>query len=90
MLHESWRAGVRKYVTLIGGCSYPAHAASPIREVELWNGYPQPESAPYSLAKRMDVVMADAYAGSTASMPWSWCRVISTARMTTSISRTLT
>ena len=61
MLHEAHQAGVRKYVTLIGGCSYPAHAPSPIREEELWNGYPQAESAPYSLAKRMDVVMAGAY-----------------------------
>jgi GDP-L-fucose synthase len=61
VLHEAQQAGVKKYVTLIGGCSYPAHAPSPIREEELWNGYPQPESAPYSLAKRMDVVMAGAY-----------------------------
>jgi GDP-L-fucose synthase len=61
MLHESWKAGVSKYVTLIGGCSYPAHAPSPIHEDELWNGYPQAESAPYSLAKRMSVVQAEAY-----------------------------
>ncbi len=61
VLHEAYQAGVRRYVTLIGGCSYPAHAPSPIREEELWNGYPQAESAPYSLAKRMDVVMAGAY-----------------------------
>lgn len=61
LLHESWRAGVRKYVTLIGGCSYPARAPSPIAETELWNGYPQPESAPYALAKRMSVVLAQAY-----------------------------
>jgi GDP-L-fucose synthase len=61
VLHEAHHAGVIKYVTLIGGCSYPAHAPSPIREEELWNGYPQAESAPYSLAKRMDVVMAAAY-----------------------------
>ena len=61
VLHEAHQAGVRRYVTLIGGCSYPAHAPSPIREEELWNGYPQAESAPYSLAKRMDVVMAGAY-----------------------------
>jgi GDP-L-fucose synthase len=59
--HESWRAGVGKFVTLIGGCSYPAQADNPIREVDLWNGYPQQESAAYSLAKRMSVVMADAY-----------------------------
>ncbi len=61
VLEESWRAGVRKYVTLIGGCSYPATAPSPIAEERLWDGYPQPESAPYSLAKRMAVVAAEAY-----------------------------
>ena len=59
--HESWRAGVGKFVTLVGGCSYPAQAENPIREVDFWNGYPQQESAAYSLAKRMSVVMADAY-----------------------------
>ena len=59
--HESWRAGAGKFVTLIGGCSYPAQADNPIREADLWNGYPQQESAAYSLAKRMSVVMADAY-----------------------------
>ena len=59
--HESWHAGVRKFVTLIGGCSYPAQADNPIREADLWNGYPQQESAAYSLAKRMSVVMAEAY-----------------------------
>jgi GDP-L-fucose synthase len=47
VLHEACQAGVTKYVALIGGCSYPAHAPSPIRETELWNGYPQEESAPY-------------------------------------------
>lgn len=61
MLHESWRAGVEKYITLIGGCSYPATAPSPIAESELWNGYPQTESAPYSVAKKMSVVQAQAY-----------------------------
>ena len=61
MMEESYRAGVAKYVTLIGGCSYPADAASPIAESSLWEGYPQRESAPYSLAKRMAVVGADAY-----------------------------
>jgi GDP-L-fucose synthase len=59
--HESWRAAVGKFVTLIGGCSYPAQADNPIREADLWNGYPQQESAAYSLAKRMSVVMAEAY-----------------------------
>lgn len=61
MLHESWQAGVRKYISLIGGCSYPATAPSPIAETELWNGYPQAESAAYSTAKKMSVVQAQAY-----------------------------
>ncbi len=61
VLHESWRAGAAKYVTLIGGCSYPAAAENPIAEEALWDGYPQPESAPYALAKRMGVVQAEAY-----------------------------
>ncbi|MEW6303171.1 MAG: GDP-L-fucose synthase [Verrucomicrobiota bacterium] len=58
---EAFRAGVKKYVTLIGGCSYPAKAPSPIAETELWNGYPQPESAPYSVAKKINVTLAEAY-----------------------------
>ncbi|MEK6320319.1 MAG: GDP-L-fucose synthase [Acidobacteriota bacterium] len=61
MLHEAWRAGAQKYIALIGGCSYPATAPSPIAETELWNGYPQSESAPYSIAKKMSVVQAQAY-----------------------------
>lgn len=61
VLHEAWKAGVKKYVTLIGGCSYPADAPSPIKETEIWNGYPQSESAPYSVAKKMNIVLAEAY-----------------------------
>jgi GDP-L-fucose synthase len=61
MLHECWRARVKKYVTLLGGCSYPANAPNPIKETELFQGYPQAESAPYSLAKAMSVVQATAY-----------------------------
>jgi GDP-L-fucose synthase len=61
MIHEAWHAGVQKYIALMGGCSYPANAPSPIGETALWNGYPQQESAPYSLAKAMGAVLADSY-----------------------------
>lgn len=61
VLHESWAAGVKKFMTCIGGCSYPAHAPSPIKEESMWDGYPQPESAPYSTAKKMAIVQAEAY-----------------------------
>jgi len=61
MLHESRQAGVKKYITLLGGCSYPADAPNPIKETTLFQGYPQAESAPYSLAKAIGVVQASAY-----------------------------
>jgi len=61
MLHESCRAGVKKYVTLMGGCSYPSEAPNPIKETSLFKGYPHPLAAPYSLAKAMNPVQAAAY-----------------------------
>ncbi len=61
VVDAAWRAGAKKFVTLIGGCSYPANAPSPICEDELWCGYPQPESAPYSLAKAMGVELCKSY-----------------------------
>jgi len=61
VFHAAWCAGVRKLVTLMGGCSYPADAPSPIREATMWDGFPQPESAPYALAKRMLLVQSAAY-----------------------------
>lgn len=61
MVHECFRAGVKKFLTLMGGCSYPADAASPIDEGRMWNGFPQIESAGYSVAKRMLLVQSWAY-----------------------------
>jgi GDP-L-fucose synthase len=61
VIHEAWKSGVKKFLTVIGGCSYPATASSPISEDQLWNGYPQPESAPYSLAKAMAYEQCKAY-----------------------------
>ena len=61
MFHEAYTAGVKKYITPIGGCSYPGNAPSPIGEDSLWKGYPQAESAPYSLGKSMNVLASRAY-----------------------------
>ncbi len=60
-LHESWKAGVKKFITFMGGCSYPSDAKSPIGEDQMWKGYPQIESAGYSVAKRMLVTQSWAY-----------------------------
>jgi GDP-L-fucose synthase len=60
-LHHAFLAGVTKVVAAGAGCGYPEGAPLPLKEDEFWNGYPQEESAPYSLAKRMLMVQANAY-----------------------------
>lgn len=61
MLHHSWRMGVKKFVAAGAGCGYPEHAPMPLKEESFWDGLPQKESAPYSLAKRLLHVQAQAY-----------------------------
>ena len=33
----------------------------PFKEDDLWNGYPEESNAPYGLAKKMLIVLSDAY-----------------------------
>ncbi len=61
MFQASAAFGVRKLIYPMGGCSYPAKAVSPIGESQMWEGYPQPESAAYSSAKKMGIVASEAY-----------------------------
>lgn len=58
---EAAKRKIGKLVYTMGGCSYPAKAASPIDEDQLFCGYPQQESAGYSMAKAMGVVAATSY-----------------------------
>lgn len=53
--------GVQKIVYTMGGCSYPGDAVSPIGEDQMWQGFPQADSAAYSSAKKMGIVAAEAY-----------------------------
>jgi GDP-L-fucose synthase len=61
LLHESWKAGVEKFVAVGTVCSYPKFTPVPFREDDLWNGYPEETNAPYGLAKKMLLVQAQAY-----------------------------
>ncbi len=60
-IHAAHVAGVQRFVAFVGGCSYPKDAPHPIPEHALWAGYPQPDNAPYSAAKRMVPLQLDAY-----------------------------
>lgn len=61
VFEEAAKFGVKKLIFPMGGCSYPAKAVSPIDEGQMWNGYPQQESAGYSMAKKMGIVASASY-----------------------------
>ena len=53
--------GVKKLVLVGTACSYPESAQVPLKEEDIWNGYPAKDTAPYGWAKRMMMVQAQAY-----------------------------
>ena len=61
LMHESWKAGVKKFVSIGTVCSYPKFTPIPFREESLWDGYPEETNAPYGLAKKMLLVQGQAY-----------------------------
>ncbi len=61
LMHESWLAGVSKFVALGTVCAYPKYTPVPFSEDDLWNGYPEETNAPYGLAKKMLLVQSQTY-----------------------------
>lgn len=61
LLHYAQQAGAQKFVAAGAGCGYPEKAPIPLQETSFWDGLPQKESAPYSLAKRLLTVQSEAY-----------------------------
>ena len=61
LLEEARRRGTKKVVVAGTICAYPKFAPIPFREVDLWNGYPEETNAPYGIAKKALLVMAQAY-----------------------------
>ena len=53
--------GVSKFVQFGTACSYPKYCPVPFKEEDLWNGYPEESNAPYGIAKRALLTMAQAY-----------------------------
>lgn len=53
--------GVEKFVALGTICAYPKFTPTPFKEKDLWMGYPEETNAPYGLAKKMQLVQAQAY-----------------------------
>lgn len=61
LMEAARRAGVEKFVSIGSVTEYPADAAVPFREEDIWSGYPEVSHAPYSLSKRMMIVQGQAY-----------------------------
>ena len=61
LMHEAWKAGVKKFIAIGTICAYPKFTPLPFREDNLWDGYPEETNAPYGLAKKMLLVQARAY-----------------------------
>lgn len=61
LMEEARKAGVKKYVSIGTICSYPKVVPIPFREESLWDGYPEETNAAYGLAKKMQLVQAQAY-----------------------------
>jgi len=61
IFEQSRLAGVAKLVSACTVCAYPKFVDAPFSEDDLWDGYPEESNAPYGLAKKMMLVLSDAY-----------------------------
>ena len=61
MIESARSAEVSKFVQIGTVCAYPKFAPVPFKEEEIWNGYPEETNAPYGIAKKSLLVMAQAY-----------------------------
>ena len=61
IFEQSRQAGVQKLVAACSVCAYPKFTPVPFSEDSLWDGYPEESNAPYGLAKKMLIVLSDAY-----------------------------
>jgi GDP-L-fucose synthase len=52
---------VKKLINVGAGCGYPEKLKEPLKEENIWDGFPQAESAPYSLSKKMLLIQSVAY-----------------------------
>jgi GDP-L-fucose synthase len=61
VLEQARIVGAAKVVVAGTVCAYPKFCPVPFREDDLWNGYPEETNAPYGIAKKALLVMAQGY-----------------------------
>jgi GDP-L-fucose synthase len=61
VIHEAWRAGVKKLLFLGSSCIYPRMAMQPMAENMLLTGTLEPTNEPYAIAKIAGVKLCESY-----------------------------
>lgn len=61
VIHQAYRAGVKKLLFLGSSCIYPKFAAQPIAETELLNGGLEETNEPYAIAKIAGIKLCESY-----------------------------
>lgn len=61
VIHEAFRAGVRRLIFLGSSCIYPRDAAQPMREEALLSGPLEPTNEPYACAKIAGIKLCESY-----------------------------
>lgn len=61
VIHQAYKAGVKKLMFLGSSCIYPKMAQQPLKEEYLLTGLLEPTNEPYAIAKIAGIKMCDAY-----------------------------
>ena len=61
LIHEGYRAGVKKVLFLGSSCIYPRMAEQPMREDALLTGSCEPTNEPYAIAKIAGIKLCESY-----------------------------
>ena len=61
IIHEAWKAGVKKILFLGSSCIYPKLAIQPMIESSLMTGTLEPTNEPYAIAKIAGIKLCESY-----------------------------
>ncbi len=61
VIHQAFKAGVRRLLLLGSSCIYPKHAAQPMAEDALLGGGLEPTNEPYAIAKIAGIKLCESY-----------------------------
>jgi GDP-L-fucose synthase len=61
VIHEAWRAGVKRMLLLGSSCIYPKQAPQPMTEDALLTGSLEPTNEPYAIAKIAGIKLCESY-----------------------------